>query len=191
MVVVAARFEQVAEEVTGRTAELLGAPVAVTDERGVVIASSEPRAVGLPWHLVATARDSTCVRVPIRLDAQAGEVIVAEPASGEAISPRLTQALVELVVNQTAVVARLPNQHELKNKFIHDLLRGPIGDEASILREGQILGMDLTRPRAVILIDAAAYILAPAAAGRPGQAEGSAPGRTDAPGAPRTGEARI
>src|SRR5438067_6824267 len=192
MVMVTARFEHVAEEVTGRTAELLGAPVAVTDERGVVIASSERRTVGLPWHLVATGQKSTCVRVPIRLDAQAGEVIVAEPpASGEAISPRLTQALVELVVNQTAVVARLPNQHELKNKFIHDLLRGPIGDEASILREGQILGMDLTRPRAVILIDAAAYILAPAASGRPGQAEGSAPGRTDAPGPLRNGEARI
>jgi len=43
-------------------------------------------------------------------------------------------------------------QHELKNKFIHDLLRGSITDEADILRQGQILGMDFTRPRAVILI---------------------------------------
>jgi len=157
----------------------------------VVIASSEPRTVGLPWHLVAIGQDSTCVRVPIRLDAQAGEVIVAEPASGETISPRLTQALVELVINQTAVVERLPNQHELKNKFIHDLLRGPIGDEASILREGQIMGMDFTRPRAVILIDAASYILPPVASGRSGQAEGSASGRAEAPGPPRNGEARI
>ena len=191
MVMVTARFEHVAEEVTGRTAELLGAPVAVTDERGVVIASSERRTVGFPWHVVAGGRDSTCVRVPIRLDAQVGEVIVAEPpASGEAISPRLTQTLVELVVNQRAVVARLPNQHELKNKFIHDLLRGPIGDEASILREGQIMGMDFTRPRAVILIDAASYILPPVASGRSGQAEGSASGRAEAPGPPRNGEAR-
>src|SRR5205814_7325724 len=117
-----------------------------------------------PWHLVATGQDATCVRVPIRLDAQVGEVIVAEPASGEAISPRLTQALVELVVNQTAVVDRLPNEHELKNKFIHDLLRGPIGDEADLRREAQILAMDLTRPRAVILVDAADYILSPDAA---------------------------
>jgi len=31
--------------------------------------------------------------------------------------------------------------------------------EINLLREGQILGMDLTRPRAVILIDAADYIL--------------------------------
>src|SRR5919197_2349498 len=188
MVMVAARVEHVAEEVIERKAELLGVPVAVTDERGMVIASSDQRAVGLPWHLVATAQDSTCVRVPIRLEAQAGEVIVAEPPSGEAISPRLAQALVELVVNQTAVVAQLPNQHELKNKFIHDLLRGPIGDEASILREGQILGMDFTRPRAVILIDAASYILAPAASGRSGQVGGSASERADAPGPPRNGE---
>ena len=41
MVMVTAHFEHVAEEVTERTAELLGALVTVTDERGVVIASSE------------------------------------------------------------------------------------------------------------------------------------------------------
>ena len=141
MVMVAARFELVAEEVTGRTAELLGAPVAVTDERGVVIASSEPRAVGLPWHLVATARDSTCVRVPIRLDAQAGEVIVAEPASGEAISPRLTQALVELVVNQTAVVAdehdrawELPQQPEQSFDGLHFQVVGRLVEQQQIHR---------------------------------------------------------
>jgi carbohydrate diacid regulator len=59
-------------------------------------------------------------------------------------------------------VSQFSNPHELKNKFIHDVLRGSNLDEQALLREGQILGMDLTRPRAVILIDAANYILSTA-----------------------------
>jgi len=165
---VAEQFGAVAEAVTRQTAELLGARVAVVDRRGVVVASSIGGAVGLPFDARlggAVHAEAAYLRLPIRLDAQDGEVIVTEPANGEPIPPRLAQALVEFIINQTAVVARLPNQHELKNTFIHDLLRGAIGDEADILRKGQILGMDFTPPRAVILVDAAAYILAPTAAG--------------------------
>lgn len=55
---------------------------------------------------------------------------------------------------------------QLKNKFIYDLLKRPGRPEPEVLREGQILGMDLTRPRAVILIDAAEHILAREASGR-------------------------
>lgn len=102
------------------------------------------------------------LRVPIRFDGRSGEVVIAESEDGEAISPRLAQMLVEMIVNQTAAVNQLPSQHELKNKFIHDLLCGSSANEADILRQGQILGMDLTRPRAVILIDGADYILASA-----------------------------
>ena len=159
---VTGQFEQVAEAVTRRTASLLRTRVSAVDDRGVVIASSDGGSVGLLLEPADRGPDS--LRVPLRLDGQAGEVIVTEPADGEAISPRVAEELVGLIVNQTAVVDRLPNEHELKNKFIHDLLRGPIGHEADIRREAQILGMDLTRPRAVILVDAADYILSPDAA---------------------------
>jgi carbohydrate diacid regulator len=67
--------------------------------------------------------------------------------------------MAELIINQAAVVDRLPTKVELKNKFIHDLLHGGEGDDGSILREAQILGMDLTAPRLVMLIDASNYIL--------------------------------
>jgi len=168
MVMAAEQFGAVAEAVTRQTAELLGARVTVIDRRGVVVSSSIGGTVGLPFDARlgdAVHSEAVYLRLPIRLDAQDGEVIVTEPANGEPVPPRLAQALVEFIINQTAVVARLPNQHELKNTFIHDLLRGAIGDEADILRKGQILGMDFTPPRAVILVDAAAYILAPTAAG--------------------------
>ncbi len=153
-------------------AELLGAQVLVLDDRGVVIAqstgyvnaTSELGLVGFPFELNSRAPAARRIRpdfrLPIRFDGRSGEVIITESDEGEAISPRLTRKLVEMIVNQTAAVAQLPNQHELKNKFIHDLLHGAIANEADILRQGQILAMDLTKPRAVILIDASEYILA-------------------------------
>ena len=160
------QFERIAETVTERTAALLGSRVSVIDDRGATIASSRPAQGEPPLDPDAPPRQDDYVRVPLRLAGRGGEVLVAEPLTGEGISPRLAQVLVELVINQTAVVDRLPNQHELKNKFIHDLLHNAIDDEAAILREGQILGMDFAPPRAVILIDAADYILAPAGSGR-------------------------
>jgi carbohydrate diacid regulator len=158
MVMATGSLERIAEALSQRASELLSARVSVLDERGGVVATSEPVVDGQtgPSSGPILGRH---VRVPIRLGGQTGEVVVAAPDNGETLSPRLAQAVVDLVVDQTAVIARLPNQRELKNKLIHELLRGSLGDEADVLREAQILGMDLSRPRAVILIDAADYIL--------------------------------
>lgn len=160
-------FERVAQAVTERVAELLSAHTWVLDARNHVVASSKPA-----WLVAAAAPDRAepYLRVPMRLDAQMGEVVVSKPHSGEVISPRLAQVLVELVINQTAVVERAggswADQHQLKHTFIHDLLHGKLDDEATILREARLLGMDFTPPRAVILIDATAYILAPTETGQ-------------------------
>ena len=159
MTMVTGLFAGVAETVAQRTAELLSAPVAVLDERGAVVASSEPCGRGGGVAVASRVASEHDLRIPIRLHGQTGQVVVSEPTGGETISPRLAQALVDLVVDQTAVVSKLPNRDEIKSKFIHDVLRGQIGDEADILREAQILGMDFTRPRAAFLIDASDYIL--------------------------------
>jgi carbohydrate diacid regulator len=161
----AAQFERVTKAVTERVAELLPAEVFVVDAQGTVITSSEPSLVGLAFEQINDEGEVSYLHIPVRVDGQAGEVIVGELLNGEAISPRLARVLVELVINQTAIVNRLPNQNELKNKFIYDLLHGLIDDEAAILREAQILGMDFAPPRAVILIDAADYICTSSKAG--------------------------
>lgn len=153
------QFERVAEAVTAQAADLLATGVSVTDDHGVVVASSEPGRVGRPLQETGEADEST--HVPIRVAFRTGEVIVERRAAGEAVSPRLTRAFVELVVSQTTLVDRLPNPHQLKNTFIYDLLHGATDDEASIFRQGQLLGMDFIPPRQVILIDAAEYILEP------------------------------
>ena len=144
------QFEQVAEVVTQRIFQLLRAGVLIRDRRGFAIASR-----GLESYHTSLP----CLRIPICFSGNSGEVIIAKTEEGEDVSPRLAQMLVEMIVNQTVAVSQLPSQHELKNKFIHDLLCGSIADEADILRQGEILGMDFSRPRAVILIDGADYIL--------------------------------
>jgi carbohydrate diacid regulator len=179
LAVVARQFDQVAEAVAERTAELLCTRVWVTGHRGTVVASSEGLDIGRALPPQTVAHDGW-LRVPIEYGTSRGEVIVAEPTNGEAVPPRLGSALVDLMIHQAIVVAELPNRHVLKNKFIHDLLRGRIDNEADIMREGQMLGMDLTLPRAVLLIDAADYILAAdeyrhAAAGRDARAQRAAP----------------
>ncbi len=155
----AVQFERVAKIVAQRVAQLLCAEVFVIDEQGIAIACSNPKLIGLFFNRICAKNIQKYLQVPFSFDTQVGEVIIGKPMNGEEISPRLAQVIVELVINQTAVIDALPNQHELKNKFIYDLLHGLIDDEATVLRYSKLLGLDLTPPRAVILIDAADYIL--------------------------------
>lgn len=157
--IISTRFTQVATVVASKVAELLHAPVFVTDDRGVILTSSVPQQVGLhfDWHQVEAVE--RCLRIPLRCDSQVGEVIVGEPCNQEPISPRLAQVLVELVINQTAILNQLPNQQKIKNQLIYDLLQGQVKDEIAVLRQAKDLGMDLSPPRAVILIDATNYVL--------------------------------
>lgn len=159
MLTVSAHFVQTANTVTDKVAKLLHAPVFVTDHRGMVITSSEPQWIGqsLRWEWEAVFADY--LRIPLHQDGELGEVVVGRPYNQEPISPRLAKALVELVIHQTAIQDQSPSQHELKNQFINDLLHDRLEDETLILRRAKHLGIDLTPPRAVILIDAASYIL--------------------------------
>lgn len=159
LAVVVRQYEQIAWAVAERSAELLYTRTWVTDEHGLIVACSDRRSLGRSFAAEIEQPGVDYLRVPLAVGAQHGEIVVAITENGESISPRLARVLVELVINQEVVVAQLPNRQELKNKFIHDLLRGRVEDEESIIREGQILGMDLTIPRAVILLDATDYIL--------------------------------
>lgn len=165
MALAARPFEHVAEVVTEKVTELLCTEVSIVDPHGIVVASSDSRSVGHPFDANGERLGHGTLRFPLHLGADLTEVIISEPKGGEPLPPHLAQALVELIVNQTAIVDQLPNKDEIKNKLIHDLLHGPIDDEAAVLREAQVLGMDLSTPRVVILIDAADYVLAPASAG--------------------------
>lgn len=153
-------FVHVANAITDRIAELLCAPVFVTNRRGVIITSSEPHHIGRSLNCERSESALTqFLRIPLRHEAEMGEVIVGKSQSQEAIPSRLARALVELVINQTVTQNQVVVRHEVKSQLIYDLVHGQVNDELATLGQARQLGMDLTQPRAVILINAAEYIL--------------------------------
>jgi carbohydrate diacid regulator len=153
-------FARVAGTITARAAEILHAKVCISDDRGIVVASTDHSLIGQLTSRVEPDEAEAYVRIPLQLDEQAGEVIIAEPvADNREVATRLTQALLDLMLKQAADGGRFPPLHNLKNEFIDDLLHGTDRAPAAILRQANLLGMDLTPPRAVILIDASEYIL--------------------------------
>lgn len=150
--------DQVIETVIQQCADLLKTRVWAIDHQGAIIAGSEAEKQGLPLSDVADASE-TRLRVPMSVDGQQSITIVAETASDDATPLHLAQALVELIVNQVTVINQIPNQRQLERRFVYSLLFEPASDEASVLRHGASIGVDLTIPRAVLLIDASRYIL--------------------------------
>ena len=144
-----------AEAIAEKASTMLHAHATVVDEQGTVIAATESRLLGAQFDRLPTV--NSCARVPLHFDERAGEIIVA-PQEGEEIPPRLAHAMVDLIVHQAAS-EWFPDRAALKNKLVHDLLFGDDRDEQTLLREASVLGMDLAALRAVILIDAAPYIL--------------------------------
>jgi carbohydrate diacid regulator len=150
--------QQVAESVTRSVAEVLAAPAALVDESGAVIAESGADA--------GARRSQASVTFPVRLDGRQFRLVVGTSRYGEAVPERVRRTLIDLVVNQSAIAMRASQHDALKDRFIHRLLREPVQSEAEVLREAQILGMDLRRPRAVILLDASAYLFDEGVGGR-------------------------
>lgn len=154
------QFRRMAESVTEKVAELLRAPVFVMSDSGGTVATSAPDMPRMVAGQLSGEGPREYLRVPFKVGEYEGEVVVGAPEEEQAVSPRVAQALVEMVINEMAVIDRLPNQHEVKNKLIFDLLHGRIQDEEQILTQARFLGMDLTPPRAVVLIDASDYLFA-------------------------------
>lgn len=150
-------LERVARTIVELAAERMGVAVAVTDARGRVVASGAAHVETEPGGTVSP-EIVECLHVPFRVGSLEGHVALAEPL-GEGISPHWARVLIETLADQAITRMQLPNRQEFKNKFIHDLLRGYMHDQENVLRTGQLLGMDLNLPRAVILINASDYIL--------------------------------
>jgi carbohydrate diacid regulator len=154
-----ARFDLSARAIADRVAGLLCAEVWVIDDRATVIASSVPRSAGGQFDPASYLEAQGGLRVPICLEGEPAEVIAGTPLNGEQVPPRLATSLVQMVVSQALAADRSPPSSERKATFIYGLLRGVATDEAAIMREASMLGLDLTSPRAVILIEAARYII--------------------------------
>lgn len=152
------RFIQVAHQITAKTAELLCAPVCIVNDAEIIITSTEPSQIGQSFSGNQLTSPENLIRIPLHHDTEAGEVIIGQSYSHEVIPSRLAHAVVELVINQEMTQNYSLSQYELRNHLIHDLLRGCIKDEITTLSQAKQLGVDLTQPRAVILVDLSDYI---------------------------------
>jgi carbohydrate diacid regulator len=76
----------------------------------------------------------------------------------EFISSHLIDAIVESVLHKIGQGEPSSN-YLLKNQLFSNLLHGRIENEAAILQQTKALGIDLSPPRAVILIDATDHVL--------------------------------
>ncbi|HIK15375.1 MAG TPA: helix-turn-helix domain-containing protein [Leptolyngbyaceae cyanobacterium M33_DOE_097] len=161
MLDVSASFIQISRVITDKVSQLLYAPVFVVNQQGLVVTSSYPYCDETDYKLEDCKNSlKSFLRVPFCHALESGEIVVGESFNQEPVSPRLAQALVELVLDQIANhQGSSINQNELKDHLIADLLHGQIKDEALILSQARQLGMDLTPPRAVILINASEYVL--------------------------------
>lgn len=147
-------------------AQLLHARIWVTDAQHVVIASTETKSIGCNLSLRSSAtliprHGAVTLAAPRALTRLGASELLVEQLDGEYISPRLAEAIIELIVAQSTRLAPAQDAHELKNHFVYNLLFEPSLEEDYLIRQGQVLGIDLTIPRAAILIDAANYILVP------------------------------
>lgn len=168
MVNVSTRFVQIARNVADKISSLLNAPVFVLDGAGIIITSSYSHDVNHPFQWDETPASLTnFLRLPLRYQAEAGEVVIGELVEQYVVSPRIAQALVELVIDQTTNEQNQGiSDQERKNQFLHDLLHGWIKDEAIAIHHANQFAIDLTPPRAVILINATAFVLATDPQGR-------------------------
>jgi carbohydrate diacid regulator len=152
------RFIQIAHQITAKTAALLCAPVCIVNDEEIIITSTEPSQIGQSLDCNQLTSQENLIRIPLTHNIEMGEIIIGQSYSHEAIPSRLAHAVVELVINQEISQNHLLSQYDLRNQLIHDLLQGCIKDEIITLRQAKQLGVDLTQPRAVILVDALDYI---------------------------------
>ncbi|HEU5343235.1 MAG TPA: helix-turn-helix domain-containing protein [Ktedonobacterales bacterium] len=157
------RIEDQSFPIVQRLAQLLHARVWVTDVGRRVVASTEPADVGhdlatLSARSASRPRRIVTVTAPDSLRRLNAAEITLEQLDGERIPPHLAQAIVDLGVKEIAYQTMSPSAHELKNYFLYNLLFETSPDEGALIREGHVLGIDLTIPRAAILIDAGNYI---------------------------------
>jgi carbohydrate diacid regulator len=144
-------FARATADAATRIAALFDASVRAFDECGQMIAEA-----GNDGR--AEAHGAPAIELPVHAHGIGGrfEVRLAETTPQ---SERLLREFVHLILRDISrAEAQSPGQ-ELKNAFVLSLLRGDAVIDADSVRYGDMLGLDLLRPRAVIVVDASSYIL--------------------------------
>jgi len=154
-------FSQLAEIIANSLSTLLQTSVAITDAKQAIIASQtveRPRPCHSPMDELVRYehQKQEYLILPFHIHDQAVEIQIEQYIDGEVLSSKLAQAFIELVISRIAYPA-FPDQQIFKNQIISNLLKNPSADEKVAGQQANLLGIDFTPPRAVILVDATDY----------------------------------
>ncbi|MBW4463227.1 MAG: helix-turn-helix domain-containing protein [Nodosilinea sp. WJT8-NPBG4] len=153
-------FEHVAHVVAKQLSSLLQTAVFISDSNQNVVASRQfhrQNRLDDKSHSDQALSDRY-LSLPLYVYDQVGEVRIEQGVDGEMLSPKHARAFLDLLVSQLADPT-FPQQQIYKNQVISNLLKGRITEESVALQQAKLLGIDLTPPRAVILVDATDVML--------------------------------
>jgi carbohydrate diacid regulator len=145
-------MNQALTAIVEQAAATLGAPAWIVNTRGTVLASSEGRARN---SAAQRAQDSLRIRAPLAgyddswMVIELGQMV--DQRDDGAL--RLAQAYLDLLARQLTI-SSIPDRRRLKAELIQNLLFSSNVDEEQAQRQGEMLGVDLRLPRAIILVDA-------------------------------------
>jgi carbohydrate diacid regulator len=154
-------FYQIAEVIAQKLSTLLQTGVLIRDADQTLIAQGQFQ-TSYSWsHLDPRTPPLTdqFMKLPFHVQDQAGEIYIQQWVDGEKLSPKLAQAFIDLVVSRVAYTS-FSDQQTFKNQVISNLLRNHIQEAKVAQQQANLLGIDFTPPRAVLLIDATDAVLA-------------------------------
>lgn len=146
-----------AEALADRIADLLSAPVRIIDDSGAMLADI-PSGERDETEQEPGENQTEYLRIHTEAHGQRICIIVGEPQSPDRVPRSVAYTIIDLVVKQRLTQAELESGYDERNTFIRQLLLEPPGDDRQVLRRARKLGMDLDRPRVVILVGATEYI---------------------------------
>jgi len=159
------RLERAARRVAPEVARILNAEVRVLLDEQVVGTSEAPG---------PTEAADAAPPLKVSWSGEAGSIDVAIYPREQPIAAQLAEAVVALVVEHDIMVESLSTSDEMKDRLLHDLLLEDSVEPAEARRLSRLLGLNLDRPRSVLLIDASAYVM-DAAQGRWSESNAMAP----------------
>jgi carbohydrate diacid regulator len=157
--------DQIAARILDRLTASLDSQVSVAAPSGCVLASTDPELVGTRHTLarktvrsgeIAEADEPRTgdVSAPLVFEDEIVGILIlhGDPARGHEIVG-VVKTLAELLIHQVYIVERVRRQEQLRSRFISDLLHGRAqGENGHPPREAAIFGIDLGRPRVVVVV---------------------------------------
>ncbi len=139
--------QHIAEKIQAKVGGLVNQTLSVATPQGKVLSTND--------HKVEELIDLE--QTPWAIDFSYGGKVVGlvilneEMPNHEEISP-LVRSIAELVMHQSILIERIPQQEERLDKFVYDILNHNRGDEPLVTAEARLFDIDLSRPRIAIVI---------------------------------------